>query len=66
MRLAKKFQSTAVVFVVAVFALNLILTTAPTQASHLTTLLHVDTIDITYASGGGSYTKSLVFGADDG
>ncbi len=60
MRLVKRFLSTAVVLVAVTFAAT------STQASHLTTLSHVDTIDITFGSGGGSYTKSLVFGADDG
>jgi len=36
------------------------------SASHLTTLGSVDFIDAVFASGGGSYTKSLTSGADDG
>lgn len=36
------------------------------SASHLTTLSSVDFIDKVFATGGGSYTKSLTGGPDDG
>ena len=49
----------------AVLVITMLGATA-TSASHLTNLSQVDTIDATFGSGGGSYTKSLVFGADDG
>ena len=45
---------------------SLLLVPAAASASTMTTLSSVDFIDKVYASGGGSYTKSLTSGADDG
>lgn len=46
--------------------LPVLLLAAPAGASHMTTLSSVDFIDAIFPSGGGSYTKSLTSGADDG
>jgi hypothetical protein len=45
---------------------GILLATGAASASTLTTLSSVDFIDHVFASGGGSHTKSLTSGADDG
>ena len=56
---ARRACLAGIVFVIATLG-------AAASASMLTTLSSVDFIDQVFAAGGGSYTKSLTSGADDG
>jgi hypothetical protein len=60
MRRVRKASSVGVVLIA------ILLGAAAASASTMSTLSSVDFIDHVYASGGGSYTKSLTSGADDG
>jgi hypothetical protein len=61
----RPLNRTRYVGVGVVFAIFLLGATVA-SASMMSTLSSVDFIDHVFASGGGSYTKSLTSGADDG